>query len=67
MINKPIIYDMRVECAWCGKYLNTIKCVRPGRVSHGICEDCKEQLLAESAEYQAAVQANKNESLYLAV
>lgn len=47
MITKPLIYDMRVECAWCGKFLYMSKCVSPGQISHGICEDCKELLFAE--------------------
>jgi len=62
MITKPLIYDMRVECAWCGKYLYMSKCVKPGLVSHGICPECKDELLAESVEYQA-VKGRENESV----
>jgi hypothetical protein len=64
---RPLFYEMRVECAWCGKYLCMSKCVKPGQVSHGICPGCSEQLLAESEEYQAAIRARENESLSLTV
>ena len=39
------IYDMKVVCAWCGKELGTIKAIKPGRVSHGMCEGCKPELM----------------------
>lgn len=32
---------MRVECAWCGGVLG-FKPGHPGKVSHGICEPCRE-------------------------
>jgi len=56
---RPLFYEMRVECAWCGKYLCMSKCVN--------CPGCSEQLLAESEEYQAAIRARENESLSLTV
>lgn len=62
MNNRPLIYDMRVECAWCGKLLRMSKCVKPGQISHGICEECKERVLSESVEYQA-VKGRENESV----
>jgi len=40
------IYDMKVICAWCGKELGTIKAIKPGRVSHGMCEGCKARIRA---------------------
>jgi len=62
IITKPLIYDMRVECAWCGELLRMSKCVSPGKISHGICEACKERVLGESAEYQAAIQSRAVEA-----
>ena len=62
MITEPLIYDMRVECAWCGKFLRMSKCHMPGKVSHGICEECKAQVLLESVEYQAAMQSRAVEA-----
>ena len=37
---------MRVECGWCGLVLQDG--YEP--TSHGICESCKEKLLAEAKE-----------------
>lgn len=37
---------MKAECAWCGETLGR----RPGpdgQVTHGICEDCKNAVLAD--------------------
>lgn len=62
MITKPLLYDMRVECAWCGKFLRMSKCISPGKISHGICEECKERVLKESVEYQAAMQSQVMEA-----
>ena len=41
-------YDMKVVCAWCGEFIRMAKSVGPDRVSHGICEKCKEQVIAET-------------------
>jgi len=36
-------FNMRCECAWCGKYLYSLEStVNEGGVSHGICGDCME-------------------------
>jgi len=46
----PILYDMTVECAWCGKFLRMSKATSPGQVSHGICKTCKEKAMKEIDE-----------------
>jgi predicted amidophosphoribosyltransferase len=40
-----------IICAWCGRLLGTKECNCPGstenRTTHGICDGCKEKVLAE--------------------
>jgi len=54
-ITKPLLYDMKVICGWCDKELDTKKAVSPGRVSHGMCETRKENLLKEHEAFEKKV------------
>jgi len=46
---------MKVICGWCDKELDTKKAVSPGRVSHGMCETRKENLLKEHEAFEKKV------------
>jgi hypothetical protein len=41
-------------CAWCGRYIGYLKCKNhyssSSHISHGICEDCLEVVMAELEE-----------------
>lgn len=41
--------QMRVECAWCKAPMSVVDCepVNAGRVSHGICQRCYKQEMAQ--------------------
>jgi hypothetical protein len=49
------LYDMKVICAWCGKYLHTVKAISPGKISHGICKECDEKIREESEVFEKKV------------
>ena len=36
-----------VICAWCNAPMSNVTVSTSGQVSHGICESCKEKLVAE--------------------
>jgi uncharacterized Zn finger protein (UPF0148 family) len=48
------LYDMKVICAWCEKYLDTRKAISPGKTSHGICPECDKRIRKEWEESKAA-------------
>ena len=37
--------DVRTICAWCGKLIKKGKLV-DGKASHGICDECKQEVLS---------------------
>jgi len=47
MENKIYPYPMEVVCAWCKKHMSWATCHEPGKISHGICESCKIEVMAE--------------------
>ena len=47
MENKMYVHPMEVVCAWCKIHLYWGGCHEPGKTSHGICEDCKKDAMAE--------------------
>ena len=54
---------MRVQCAWCGKQLPQ-KGERTGKVTHGICLPCIDNVLREAgseAEHQLWLRAFQQE------
>jgi len=38
---------MKIQCAWCGKDLGEKEPLDDGRVTHGICQECKTVMEAE--------------------
>lgn len=47
MENKTYLYPMEVRCAWCKVHMHWKSCHLPGKISHGICPDCKKGVMAE--------------------
>lgn len=47
MENNKYIYPMEVRCAWCKCHMHWKSCCLPGKVSHGICESCKKDVMKE--------------------
>lgn len=42
---------MEVRCGWCGEVLKPadVKVCKQTQISHGMCDDCKDAMLAEAA------------------
>lgn len=49
-----MLYNMKVECAWCGLDMGSKPCNKgqQDKVSHGICSSCKTKMEKEIAEYE---------------
>lgn len=56
MNKNTLMYPMEVRCAWCDRYMHTSKCHLPGKVSHGICEPCNTDLMAEVERYKKTME-----------
>jgi len=57
---------LKIVCAWCGRILGTKDCECPGGtktpVSHGICNSCKEKVLADMDALPANTPHNINDN-----
>ena len=42
---------MKVICAWCKKDLGEKEPLSDTKISHGICDDCKEEIKKENEKY----------------
>lgn len=42
--------DANRQCAWCKKWLGYAERLEPGEVTHAICQDCKDEQLAQAPE-----------------
>jgi len=54
MENNNYLYPMEVICAWCGCHMKWGACHLPEKVSHGICDHCKQMVYDEIEEINLA-------------
>jgi len=47
MENKKLLCPMEIRCAWCDSHMTWGACQTPGKISHGICPECKKVVMAE--------------------
>lgn len=54
MKNQQYRYPMEVRCAWCDTHMCWKSCHKPDKISHGICESCKKEIIKEIKEIRPA-------------
>lgn len=50
MESKTLMYPMEIRCAWCDTHMTWGACRKPGQISHGICVECKKDVMKEINE-----------------
>jgi len=46
---------MKIVCAWCKKELGEKEPLDDPRISHGICEECKQKMQQELKQYEKEI------------
>lgn len=52
---------MKRICAWCGKTMNNAESPDTGKVTHGLCEECRKSVLVEPRRGEESAGATTNE------
>jgi len=51
-LNEPtMLYPMEIRCAWCNTHMRWGACVKPDKISHGICPECRKEVNQEIEEF----------------